>query len=386
VTDLPADLTPAILQGHVTGRLRELADESIHCVVTSPPYWGLRDYGLEPVVWGGRSDCPHAWNRETVPSANGQTTHPMIARTLNVSSATRSPRVSETCTECGAWRGQLGLEPTPQLFVTHLVEVFREVRRVLREDGTCWVNLGDTYVGAGKLRTGAGCSLKPKDLAGIPWRVAFGLQDDGWWLRSDCIWAKRNPMPEPLHYGGGPVPLESKEGCRRALRDRPARSHEYVFLLTRSPRYFYDPEAVLEPLQESSLRRLRNHLPNPVDNPDSRSKHPPGDFRRFPMLANANPAGRTLRTVWWIAIQPYRGAHFATFPEKLVENCIKVGSPRGGTVLDPFAGSGTTLAVARALGRRSIGIELKPEYIELARERCRDSSSEGETPAEEIPA
>jgi DNA modification methylase len=381
-----SDLTPVILQGHVLDRLRELPEKSVHCVVTSPPYWGLRDYGVSPMVWGGNPVCAHVWDSAVVPTANGQTTHPMIAQTMNRASATRAPRVSESCGQCGAWRGQLGLEPTPQLFVTHLVEVFREVRRVLREDGTCWVNLGDTYVGAGKLRTGAGCSLKPKDLAGIPWRVAFGLQDDGWWLRSDCIWAKPNPMPEPLHYRGAPVPLESKEGSRRALRNRPARSHEYVFLLTRSPRYFYDPEAVLEPLQESTLRRLRSHIPNPVDNPNSRSKHPVGDFRRFPMLANSNPSGRHLRSVWWIAIQPYRGAHFATFPEKLAETCIKVGSPKDGVVLDPFAGSGTTLAVARALGRRSIGIELKPEYVELARQRCRDSCPEDEAPREEVPA
>ena len=359
----PRSLTPLLLQGHVLGRLRQLPDESVHCVVTSPPYWGLRDYGVDPQVWGGDPACPHAseWDREVVPAANGQTTHSMIAATLNGSSATRSPRVSETCIACGAWRGQLGLEPTPQLFVSHVVEVFREVRRVLRKDGTCWVNLGDCYIGTAGGRLGVESKLKQKDLAGIPWRVAFGLQDDGWWLRSDCIWAKRNPMPGPLHATGG------------RLRDRPVGAHEYVFLLTKSPRYFYDPEAVLEPLQESSLRRLRSHLPNPVDNPDSHSKHPVGDFRRFPMLANANPAGRTLRSVWWIAIQPYRGAHFATFPPKLAENCIKVGSPKGGVVLDPFAGSGTTLAVARALGRRSIGIELKPEYVELAWQRCHDS-------------
>jgi DNA modification methylase len=261
--------------------------------------------------------------------------------------------------------------------------------------------------------------LKPKDLVGIPWRVAFELQRRGWWLRSDCVWAKPNPMPE-------------------AVRDRPTRAHDSVFLLTKSRRYFYDAYAVREPLQDSTLRRLRHHLPNPADNPTSRSKHPEGDFRRFPLLRNTSPSGRNLRTVWWIPTQPYRGAHFATFPEKLPELCIlagtsergacaKCGSPwtrvvraTGGAighaqpieaplvsgrapvadapgwhdgsyrrvdlgfrkrcscgtthtvpciVLDPFAGSGTVLAVARRLGRRSIGIELNPDYVALARHR-----------------
>ncbi|EQD50673.1 modification DNA methylase [mine drainage metagenome] len=251
--------------------------------------------------------------------------------------------------------------------MAHIVEVFREVRRVLRADGTCWVNLGDTYIGTGNGPASRVGKLKPKDLVGIPWRVAFALQEDGWWLRSDCIWYKRNPMPKPAH-------------------DRPTQTHEYVFLLAKSRRYFYDPEAVREPLEESSLRRLRNHLPNAADNPAYRSKHPEGDFRRFPMLANTNPSGRHLRSVWQIAVQPYREAHFATFPEKLAENCIKAGSPRGGIVLDPFAGSGTTLAVARSLGRRSVGIELNPDYVELARHRCRVPAAGNENSVCEVPA
>ena len=441
---IPRNLTPAILQGHVLDVLRTLPEESVHCVVTSPPYWGLRTYGTEPQVWGGESDCAHSWETTRVPSGNGQVTHPMVGGTLNVASATRSPRASLSCRNSGAWKGELGLEPTPELYVEHLADVFDEVRRVLRSDGTLWLNLGDTYCThpAGltgekrwkastldvRDRTGAEQAgaidkrtpgLKEKDLVGIPWRVAFELRRRGWWLRADLIWSKRNPMPEPT-------------------RDRPTRSHEYVFLLAKSRRYFYDAEAVREPLRESSLRRLRHHLPNPADNPDYRTKHPKGDFRRFPMLANTDPTGRNLRSVWKIATQPYPGAHFATFPEALPEICIRAGTSEKGAcascgapyahvvrgegggighdwhpvkslamgrgqgiaapgihdgtyrridlgfrkrcscptervvpclVLDPFTGSGTVLAVARRLGRRSVGIDLSPEYVVLARQR-----------------
>jgi len=441
---IPRTLVPAIRQGHVLEVLRTLPEESVHCVVTSPPYWGLRTYGTVPQVWSGDSSCPHSWGTVTVPSGNGQVTHPMVAGTLNAASATRSPRASTSCTKCDAWRGELGLEPTPELFVDHLADVFDEVRRVLRSDGTLWLNLGDTYcthpaglTGARRWKTStlevrdhtgaeqAGSidkrppGLKEKDLIGIPWKVAFELRRRGWYLREDCIWAKKNPMPEPV-------------------RDRPTRSHEYVFLLAKSRRYFYDAEAVREPLQESSLQRLRHHVPNPRDNPGYKSKHLRGDFRRFPMLANTDPKGRNLRSVWQIATQPYPGAHFATFPEALAEVCIRAGSSAKGAcagcgtpwvhkvkakgggighdwhpdkslalgrgqgiaapgihdgtyrridlgfrqtcscsirstvpcvVLDPFMGSGTVLAVARRLGRRSVGVDLNPEYAVLAKER-----------------
>jgi len=441
---IPKTLSPAILQGHVLEVLRGLPDESVHCVVTSPPYWGLRTYGTAPQVWGGDGNCLHSWETVTIPSGNGQVTHPMVAETLNTASATRSPRASTSCVNCGAWKGELGLEPTPELYVDHLADVFDALWRVLRPDGSLWLNLGDTYcthpaglTGAKrwkastlaiKDRTGpeqAGSidkrppGLKEKDLVGIPWAVAFELRRRGWFLREDIVWAKRNPMPEPV-------------------RDRPTRSHEYVFLMTRSPRYFYDAEAVREPIQESSRLRLRHHLPNPRDNPRYHSKHPRGDFRRFPMLANTDPKGRNLRSVWQIATQPYPGAHFATFPEALAEVCIRAGSSAKGAcaecgtpwvhkvkatgggighdwhpdkslalgrgqgiaapgihdgtyrridlgfrqacscstrstvpcvVLDPFMGSGTVLAVARRLRRRSVGVDLNPEYAVLAKER-----------------
>lgn len=441
---IPQDTAPAILEGDVIDLLRSLPSDSIHCVVTSPPYWGLRDYGLRPVRWGGKARCEHEWGPTQPPRHRGAQGVTGEVSRENAEVAYDASGGGSICRRCGGWLGQLGLEPTPERFVEHLAEVFDEVRRVLRPDGTLWLNLGDTYAThpsgltgekrwkastlTGRDRTGAeqagrmdkrAPGLKPKDLVGIPWRVAFELQRRGWWLRSDCVWAKPNPMPE-------------------AVRDRPTRAHDSVFLLTKSRRYFYDAYAVREPLQESTLRRLRHHLPNPADNRTSRSKHPEGDFRRFPMLRNTSPSGRNLRTVWWIPTQPYRGAHFATFPEKLPELCILAGSSERGAcaecgspwtrevrairgaighaqpieaplvsgrapvadapgwhdgsyrrvdlgfrkrcscgtartvpclVLDPFAGSGTVLAVARRLGRRSIGIELNPDYVTLARRR-----------------
>jgi len=447
-TLIPLSLRPTILQGHVLDVLPTLPDESVHCVVTSPPYWGLRTYGTPPQVWGGRPGCIHMWETTTIPSGNGQVTHPMVAKTLSEASSTRSPRLSTHCRHCGAWKGELGLEPTPDLYVDHLADVFDAVHRVLRSDGTLWLNLGDTYcthpaglIGTERWktstlvvrdRTGAEQAgsidkrtpdLKEKDLVGIPWKVAFELQRRSWYLREDCIWAKKNPMPEPV-------------------RDRPTRSHEYVFLFSKSRRYFYDAEAVREPLRESSLRRLRHHLPNPRDNPRYRSKHPRGDYRRFPMLGNTDPTGRNLRSVWQIATQPYPGAHFATFPEALPEVCIRAGTSAKGAcavcgapwvhkvraegggighdwhpnkslalgrgqgiaapgihdgtyrridlgfrkacacqtrevapcvVLDPFVGSGTVLAVSRRLHRRSVGIDLNPGYAILARERIEEA-------------
>jgi DNA modification methylase len=261
--------TSTIHQGDVRDVLPTLEAGSVQCVVTSPPYWGLRDYGVP---------------------------------------------------------GQLGLEKTPEDYVETLVEVFREVRRVLRDDGTVWLNLGDSF--------------HNKQLTGVPWRVAFALQADGWYLRSDIIWHKPNPMPE-------------------SVTDRPTKSHEYLFLLTTSPRYYYDADAIKEPYQPSSK---------------SRGKHRRQDFRKSTVSmagttktwsASTNQANR--RSVWTINTQPYSAAHFATFPTALVEPCIKAGSTTGDLILDPFAGSGTVGCVALKLGRTFVGVELNPEYCTLAR-------------------
>ena len=334
--------------GDVRDVLRELPAESVDCCVTSPPYWGLRDYGHED---------------------------------------------------------QIGLEDSPAEYVASLVAVFAEVRRVLKPTGTLWLNLGDTYAGNRSYQvpqtlhggTDVGnrrgmtvsprrdnapiprsdmlvAGLKPKDLIGIPWRVALALQEDGWWLRSDIVWSKPNPMPE-------------------SVTDRPTKSHEYVFLLTKGPRYFFDADAVREPYKYDG--RTVTH----VEGRDGSAQYRNGE--RWPGLKprssgnkerKPNPAavlgrgdtshgipwvegvGRNIRSVWEIATQPYPDAHFAVYPEALPERCIKAGCPEGGTVLDPFMGSGTTALVARRLGRRSIGIELNEEYAALAAKRLQQLS------------
>jgi DNA modification methylase len=284
-----------VLTGDVQKLLPELEDDSIDCVVTSPPYWGLRDYGVD---------------------------------------------------------GQIGMEPTPEEYISKLTGVFHEIKRILRPKGTLWLNIGDSYSAssntggtasfqkAGPMTTkghGVPKGLKPKNLVGIPWRLALSLQSDGWYLRSDIIWSKSNPMPE-------------------SVIDRPTKSHEYIFLLTKSESYFYDMEAVKEraTYQDDRVR----------DRDSSKLNHTPGKTRSSGLKTNHYDF-RNIRTVWNFNSQPFPDAHFAVFPEELPTRCIKAGCPAGGIVLDPFAGSGTTGAVARALGRSSISIELNPEYVKL---------------------
>jgi len=301
-------LSYQVLNGDALTMLKALPSESVNCIVTSPPYYGLRDYGHD---------------------------------------------------------GQIGLEQTPQEFIGKLVDVFHECRRVLTKDGTCWVNMGDSYASGGRtyrdadeklqqrgmsVRLKDAQGIKPKDLLGIPWRLAFALQDDGWYLRSEIIWAKPNPMPE-------------------SVTDRPTKAHEQIFLLTKSARYAYNAEAIKEPVLDVSLKRAEYKWD--CDRPSTKNASMGGQGIHVEKMGNrfVNPNGRNARTVWTIATEPYPGAHFAVFPSEIPKRCILAGCPENGVVLDPFAGSGTTLAVAVSLGRQAIGLELNPEYVALIRER-----------------
>ena len=265
---------------------------------------------------------------------------------------------------CGKGHGTLGLEPTPELFVTHLVQIFREVKRVLSPTGTLWLVLGDCFVGAGKRRRLLP-DLKRKDLAGIPWLVALALRNDGWYLRSDIVWHKPNATPENVN-------------------DRPTRAHEFVFLLAKSPRYFYDHAAIAEPAAPP-----RRHLPftgagvrpapprnhRLVVNMKGRALPPRGSIPRYVRNDNGIQTYlRNRRSVWTLPTHAYRGAHFATYPPELIRPCIRAGCPVGGVVLDPFMGAGTTGLVALKEGRRFVGIELNPSYLRLATERLNNLS------------
>jgi DNA modification methylase len=342
-----------------------LVDGCVDCCVTSPPYFGLRDYGT--ARWdGGDPACDHLgppMRTNNKPSNASATFHGGTSRAYE-------PWKGGKCGKCGAQRidQQIGLEATPDAFVAALVGVFREVRRVLKDDGTVWLNLGDSYatqagpqvaqtkwqvVGAsdgqnsGKSRTPV-AGLKSKDLIGIPWRVAFALQADGWYLRSDIIWHKPNPMPE-------------------SVTDRPTKAHEYLFLLAKSERYHYDADAIAEQGKDWStggpgVGIKETHHYGAGNGGNAGLKGIAAKYR-----SADPPTTRNRRSVWTIPTMAYAGAHFATFPEKLIEPCILAGCPVGGLVLDPFIGSGTVGSVAERLGRRWVGTDLS--YQDLAKKR-----------------
>lgn len=416
-----------ILQGNASAI--PLKDRSVHCVITSPPYWGLRDYGT--AKWdGGDEECDHRMKNPEVDQRTSTLGHNGNGLEIDNAAYQHGKVFKDSCRKCGATRidNQIGLEKTPEEYVEHLVQVFREVKRVLRDDGTLWLNLGDSYCSTApgtngdplhvrgilagvrrktaearrKYRPNTPAGLKPKDLVGIPWRVALALQRDGWYLRSDIIWSKPNAMPE-------------------SVTDRPSKAHEYIFLLTKSRKYFFDNEAVKELAINDRKRgaHSRSHVPGGGDN--SGLSH--GEFE-----------WRNIRSVWEMTTSGFADAHFATFPLELPERCIKAGTsekgccakcgaplrrivetlstvavPRGSVpsshranvnkqpqqagitsrsrtvgwkptckcnadlakciVLDPFSGAGTTCLVALRLGRSAVGIELSAEYAAMAQDR-----------------
>ena len=356
-----------VLLGDCSEVLKTLPDEICDCCVTSPPYYGLRDYGTGTWV-GGDPNCPH--KRTSKYSPNTATGHAQEELIGNVGDAI----YKTVCPLCGAVREdkQIGLEETPQEYIQKLVEVFREIKRVLKDDGTLWVNIGDSYWGSGsrgfdftdkftdasKLQQGSKGTTdlhnlpklvgnkdgyKNKDLIGIPWMLAFALRDDGWYLRQDIIWHKPNPMPE-------------------SVKDRCTKSHEYIFLLSKKPHYYFDYEAI----QEDAVSVV-NGNPRFGGN-----KYGDNDDSHFAIYSGNEyvPNGkRNKRDVWGVSTKAVKEAHFATFPEELIEPCILGGSRKGGLVIDPFFGSGTTGRVATKLGRNYIGIELNPEYISISKRR-----------------
>lgn len=354
-----SDSQTTLYSGDSLQVLQQLKDGYVQCVVTSPPYWGLRNYGTGRWV-GGDPECPHSFGQET----RGGLTEKQRSNTGSF-----ADEKIRGCPVCGArWVDPgLGLEGTPDDYVERLTLILREAKRVLRDDGTLWLNLGDSYAGTGKSgggsqgerwsRIGAASDegkgtwkpppigLKIKDLCGIPWRVAFSLQADGWWLRSDIIWEKTNPMPS-------------------SVKDRPTVSHEYIFLLSKSSRYYFDQDALKEKaVTAGGCRHLR------ADRTQEEARFGPSNRSR-----TGKPTGefRHPRTVWTFPTYSYKGTHFATFPPELPRRCILAGSPKEGIILDPFAGSGTTLMVARQLGRRAVGVELNAEYCALAVRRILD--------------
>jgi len=329
----PDDFINKVICGDALLTLKELPPESIDCCITSPPYWGLRDYGMS---------------------------------------------------------GQFGLEKTPEEYVAKMVGMFREVKRVLKKEGTCWLNLGDSYMSGGGASRHHGYTdpkwkearkiehfepqayphktIKPKDLVGIPWRVAFALQSDGWYLRQDIIWAKPNPMPE-------------------SVTDRCTKSHEYIFLLAKSQKYYFDNEAIREKASTEVAERKRLNGQSAEEGKKSGHQRNCGVKMATPFLKGQQAqvrenhdihydkretyGQRNKRSVWTITTKPFKEAHFATFPEDLIVPMVKAGCPQKGIVLDPFIGAGTTGIVARKLGRNYLGIELNPKYVKMAEQRLR---------------
>lgn len=286
------DLRRDIIVGDCLELLANISNESIDCCVTSPPYFGLRDYGVN---------------------------------------------------------GQVGLETSPEDYISHLVVIFREVRRVLKSTGTLWLVLGDSYAGsAQKHKTGSG--LAPKQLFGIPWRVALALQADGWYLRQDIIWHKPNPMPE-------------------SVTDRCTKSHEYIFLLSKSGKYFFDGAAIREPCSVDMQRRAAAGHTRGSGGRVDKSRCDANTLRGEHAKKIDVSDGKNKRSVWSVNIQGFKDAHFATFPTALITPCILAGCPLHGVVLDPFFGAGTTGLVACQLQRGFVGIELNPDYALMARAR-----------------
>jgi DNA modification methylase len=354
-----------ILHGNCIDKIKELDDNSIDCVVSSPPYFGLRDYGT--AQWkGGNPNCSHAYGRNTRGGLSD------FQKNNKGSFGDEAVKSGECCKLCGAKRidEQFGLEKTYQDYLANTVKVFETFKPKLKDTATIWWNVGDSYnnkpAGNKDLKKSSGLpnkkenlhkrkdniskvllkSLKEKDLMMIPNRVAIALQEAGWYIRSEIIWHKPNPMPE-------------------SVRDRPTSAHEKIWLITKSKKYYYDADAIREPLAASSLNRLNQDIKNQKGSTRGNG----GMKSNGNMKAVGNKETKNKRNVWTVTTKPCKEAHFATFPKDLIEPCIKAGCPEGGLVLDPFGGSGTTGIVAAQNNRNAVLIELNQKYIDIAKKR-----------------
>jgi DNA modification methylase len=419
-----------IYTGNALEVLKTFPANCVDTVVTSSPYYGLRNYSTEPQIWDGDENCKHTWvDKIKKGITGGKCVLDGAGKAMTEARYTPDSKHAY-CSQCSAWRGELGGEPTPELFIKHLVDIFREVKRVLKPTGVIFVNIGDSYCGGGRgadKKYGEGRdpdnhmvnfikptgNIKPKDLIGIPWMLSFALRDDGWYLRSEIIWFKRNPMPE-------------------SVTDRPTRAHEQIFLLSKKPTYYYDAEAIKEPAAYDG-RTDTVYKGGPKDMAGGKHERWPGK------MENGDPS-RNKRSVWDVTTKPFSGAHFAVFPEDLISPCILAGSSEKGVcpdcgkpwerileknsygkegwgpakkdhtgslqgsqsmirdgngaagftetktigwhptcncgkepipsvILDPFMGAGTTAVVAKKLSRHYVGIDLNENYIVLANKR-----------------
>ena len=349
------DYINKIICGHASNILPDIPPELVNCCVTSPPYWGLRDYGIEPVIWDGDKDCKHGFitkerrlhggsTKSKIPEFSGQETNWVTKDSF--------------CQKCGAWRGSLGLEPTFELYIKHLCDIFDEVKRLLRKDGTCWINLGDTYSATRWSNTPStsfnpkcadvliekNTNLQDKSLCLIPQRFAIEMVNRGWILRNTIIWHKPNCMPS-------------------SAKDRFTVDFEYVYFFVKSKKYCFEQQFEEHlTIKEFQKRDMLKRKLNDSNKQYSKHSHGPQDY---------NLQGRNKRAVWTIPTKPFPEAHFAVYPETLIEPMIKAGCPKGGVVLDPFSGAGTTAIVAKKQGKNYLGIELKQEYIDMANKRIR---------------
>lgn len=353
-----------LICGDALTELKKMDSESIDCCITSPPYWGLRDYGLKGQIWDGYPNCEHQWGSAqiTLKHKSGET-NPGKEGWYKDKGAS-DDKGNQFCLKCSAWHGSLGLEPTFELYIKHLCGIFDEIKRVLRKDGTCWVNIGDTYASSlgphggrtVKEKWGNKGSLEDKErppipksseksLYLIPFRFAIEMVNRGWILRNTIIWHKHNCMPS-------------------SVKDRFTVDFEYVYFMVKSKKYYF--EQIFEPNCKISIKRAEyeNRRKNPSSIGSKSESY--GMPARFVKL---NPQGHNKRCVWDINTKGFRGAHFAVFPEKLITPMIKAGCPQGGVVIDPFAGAGTTGVVAKKNGRNFIGIELNPKYVDMAQRR-----------------